>query len=412
MKKLILAAATICFVAAGAFAQVGGLLKKAKEKVQNKVEDKAGTAKQTQPAPSDQPSQNNAANVNNSEAAADATMTYAPMPTVAAEKLTSLPANFFLVYEESSLLMSSTSNSIVLVAGSKDKSYQIFRNGQWSEPIKNLDRKTAMQYGVSVNMTSNRNLYRFASKITPNGEGNSLIQRRKMMMNGVPIGEEQVIVHNGKTYGPYVMIQEAALSSDGKHFFAIVMPKYNDDYSKLWQEYRLIGDQLPNPLQIIPNDRKATNLSFGLLASGDGTNAVITISDFSDYQNVTQELLCNDGRRFHVEKLKEGGLLLDDNNSFFSLDGKSFCTLENGNNLYVNGKLVKTFTEHQHLSNAMFNEKGEELFKISRRGIAFTDGTVVPIAMRINTFMENGKMTVGWLAPYKDGSIYLCKKTL
>ncbi|WP_250632985.1 hypothetical protein [Rhodoflexus caldus] len=418
MKKLIITAAAIWFIAAAAFGQVGDLLKKAKEKVQNKIEEKSGTAKQ-EPAPSaptgNPPANNNNNNGSNNLPSPDAALSYTPIATVMAQKITDLPEGTFIFYDESRMFSTATRTELVLVAGHKvNKTIQVFRDGKWSEPIKNSDRKTVAQYGITSEIGSSKNLYRFAAKVSPpHNEGDKgLIQFRKLMMNGIPIGEEQVIVHNGKTYGPYALIQEAALSTDGKSFFAIVMPNYSNDYSKIWQEYRLISDQMPTPLQIVPPDRQATNIAFSLLASGDGKNAAVIITDFSNYQQVKQELLLNDGRRFPVEQAKDGSLLFDYANSFFSPDGKSFCSLQNGTKLYVNGKLTKTFSEYQDLSNTMFNEKGEELFKVSRGGIAFADGTVAPVAMQINTFMENGKMTVSWLAPYKDGSVYLCKKTL
>lgn len=414
MKKLMITAAVIWFIAAAAFGQVSNLLKKAKEKVQNKIEEKSGTAKQ-EPAPSaptgNPPVNNN--NGNNNLPNPDAALSYTPIATVMAQKITDLPEGTFIFYDESRMFSTASRTELVLVAGHKvNRTIQVFRDGKWSEPIKNLDRKTAAQYGITSGIESSKNLYRFATQVSPshNQGDKGLIQLRKLMMNGIPIGEEQVIVHNGKTYGPYALIQEAALSTDRKNFFAIVMPNYSNDYSKLWQEYRLISDQMPTPLQIVPPDRQATNMAFSLLASGDGKNAAVIITDFSNYQQVKQELLLNDGRRFPVEQ--GGSLLFDYANSFFSPDGKSFCSLQNSTKLYVNGKLTKTFSEYQDLSNTMFNEKGEVLFKVSRSGIAFADGTVAPVAMQINTFLENGKMTVSWLAPYKDGSVYLCKKTL
>jgi hypothetical protein len=417
MRKLMITAAAVWFIAAAAFGQVGDLLRKAKEKVQNKIEEKSGTAKQ-EPAPSaptGNPPANNNNNNGNNLPSPDGALSYSPIATVMAQKITDLPEGTFIFYDESRMFSTAIRTDVLLVAGHKvNRTIQVFRDGKWSEPIKNLDRKTAAQYGITSEIGASKNLYRFADKVTSPGneEGKGLIQLRKLMMNGIPIGEEQVIVHNGKTYGPYALIQEAALSNDGKNFFAIVMPKYNNDYNKLWQEYRLISNLMPTPLQIVPSDRQATNIAFNLFASGDGKDAAVIITDFSNYQQVKQELLLNDGRRFPVEQAKDGSLLFDYGNSFFSPDGKSFCTLQNSTKLYVNGKLTKTFSEYQNLSNTMFNEKGEELFKVSRGGIAFADGTVAPVAMQINTFMENGKMTVSWLAPYKDGSVYLCKKTL
>lgn len=417
MKKVIVATAVLCLVAVAASAQVSDLLRKAKEKVQSKIEEKSGTAKQ-EPASAPPPATGNQpapAKPNTAPEAPDQTLSFSPISTVDAEKLTDLPVGAFLFYDESYFFIIYITRDVMLVAGNKkDKTYQVFRNGKWSEPMKTLNKQTLQENNISLNRRgSNTNLYRFSEQVRLNYNNNKgLIQNRPKMLNGYLIGEEQVIVHNGKTYGPYAQIQEATLSIDGKHFFAIVMPEYPKNYQQVWQSYRLIGDQLPKPVPLVSEGvTSSSSVDFKLFASGEGKSAAVVVSSYAN-SKTSQEIVFPDGRRFAVESGSEGLLNFETSNCFFSADGKSFCHLYQGRTLYVNGKPSKTFNEYKHLSSVFLNEKGEELFTISRGGLAFADGTFAPVAIEINTYTDKGKTVVGWLAPYKDGSIYICTKTL
>lgn len=354
------------------------LLKKAKERVKNAVEDKTGDASGKQPAPS-----------------TDRSMSpqgFEPIPGVAANQLLKLGPGQRLAYDESRLVASGSGQSPLLVIKENNK-FLVYQNGQMNGPYDQLTPALMKQFQISTKRESGAASHKPSFARLSDAK---LVEKPQSYMGQavMPLYDVQM---GGKSFGIYGAV--AAFQPTPEGFFAVVIPAIDN------------GFKMPDPTyKCMLINHKSLKIPLGtcmggqdtpLALSPDGQNAAVTVYDFATSKI---NIFTASGQKYGLDPQTAGNV-----SPYFSSDSQSLCWFLQ-RKFYVNGEMRHEFAEGTDMNTVLMNHNGTRWVEVSYRGLKFSDGQQISNAFSPATLTEGGKEYLTWLAAYPDGSVYLCRR--
>jgi hypothetical protein len=373
MKKIILMM-TVSFATVYAQAQFGGLLKKVTKEV-------LGGDDKTEKKEKAESNDNNKSKEKKNEP---------QTPPTNGTLAFTLDEGERIMYDEASITGSKNNLSWKFVTYSKEGKYFLIDNGNRTGPFDDspITSKRA-ESGESGSASSLEGDEKVAKKYTK-------------LANGKP-----TIVFNGKTYGPYLMVQSMVVSADKQHFFAVALEGNSMmDMSK--GKGVLFSEKGKQELPGMP---------FKLKASPGFSVAVATVMDMKAANNGNSNyvMVNSKGKKSGpIDIMSSGGDdWLDEEGNVYSIPSQS------PTELLVNGVGVAKFDIEIEKSRLVIAPDPSKSIMYMNGKIYNADGTISKSEKAIypSIVMINNVMNLCWFQLYKNPAtnqkeVYVCKKPI
>jgi hypothetical protein len=203
---------------------------------------------------------------------------------------------------------------------------------------------------------------------------------------------------NGKNYGPYKNVSALYLTPDSKNFYAIV----GDSISGSHQVQGKVITSTSNAILTMNANSYTSSLFVSPTNSEFGYVAI-------DAANQKQVISTSSGKKYEVAMGTSNV-----SEAWYSATGNHVVYLVGqgpGNQLFVDGKLVKTFgaNEYTESCNIYVSADGNSATTIKNNIISFGDGDYFEYPLKINVVNINGKPYYKWLA-YENNEVVVYQK--
>lgn len=191
-----------------------------------------------------------------------------------------------------------------------------------------------------------------------------------------------VIKFNAKSYGPYLAIFQFEVSSDKSRFVAVVKDMNNKNIfiSSFGKTFAIDG--LPNSIKFSPDG------SLAILRVGfDYSSPDFDPTSMSMDKLMEINFITSNGEKvgpFNGEKV-------GDSNIWFSRTTGNHWFIEDGEQLYLDGKPFMKRPESGVKCEIWFSHDCKRYAVSSYEKIQFSDGTFIPFPIHISPFMKDGK---------------------